>query len=247
MEGSFVAGRSVLLRRHPQWDARSLLRSAAWAWLLCLVPFAGHSAPPTFEVVYVESQDRACASSRSYDIKDDWVRELNDVLPGFRGLWSEKGAAMFHVVASLTHRPIEPFVVPVRLTLCDTPSQSFSGPSVNMRFALRSFTKSPVPLRYKVDVAFHESLHGFVAQYAPRGSPLLVSRRSESQCVVNHLHLLALQKAVLLAIGDDAALQQLIAIDSQLPSGCYKRAWALVNETDDTYKQYVADLKNRNP
>ena len=37
-------------------------------------------------------------------------------------------------------------------------------------------------------------------------------------------------------------LAQVIAIDSQLPSGCYKGAWELVNETEGTYKQYVSEL-----
>jgi len=210
--------------------------------LLFLVPLAGHAERSTFEVIYAESEDRACASSRGYDIKAEWVRELNEVLPSFRSLWREKGAAMFDALASLTHRPNDAFVAPVRLTLCDMPSQSFGGPSVNMRFALRSFTTSPVSLRYKVDTAFHESLHGFVVQHAPRRSALVNAHRAESQCVLNHLHLLALQKAVLLAIGDEAALQQVVSIDSQLPSGCYKRAWALVNESDSAYKQYVAEL-----
>jgi hypothetical protein len=137
---------------------------------------------------------------------------------------------------------VEAFIVPVRLTLCDTPSQSFNGPSVNMRFALRSFTAKPVPLRYKVDTAFHESLHAFITKYTPSDSALLAARKSESPCVLNHLHLLALQKAVLLSLGDAAALEQVIAIDSTLPSGCNKRAWAIVNEADGAYKAYVAEL-----
>ena len=168
---------------------------APLAFALCLLPVACAAEPASFEVLYVEAKDRSCATLRGYDIKAEWVNELNDVLPAFRDEWKTKGAAMFDAVRSLTHRPAEPFAAPVRLSLCDTPSQSFSGPSVNMRYALRSFTASPVPLRYKIDTAFHESLHGFVSKYAPRRSPLLASHRAESSCVLNHLHLLALQPA----------------------------------------------------
>jgi len=213
--------------------------------LLSLLPSVGSAAPASFEVVYAEAQDRACAATRGYEIKDEWIKELNAALPEFRALWGAQGAAMFDAAAALTHRQTEPFVAPVRLTLCDTPSQSFSGPSVNMRFALRSFSASPVPLRYKVDTAFHESLHPFVGRYAPQDSPLLAAHRSEPACVLNHLHLLALQKAVLLAVGETDALQQVIAIDSQLPSGCYRRAWSLVNESEGTYQLYVAELVSR--
>lgn len=219
---------------------------AALALVLCLLPWVCAAGPASFELVYDEAQDRSCATSRGYDIKLEWVEELSDVLPRIRDLWKTKGPAMFDAVTALTRRSTDAFVVPVRLGLCDTPSQSFSGPSVNMRYALRSFTTSPVSLRYKVDTAFHESLHGFVDQYAPRRSPLLASHRSEPACVLNHLHLLALQKAVLVAIGDAAALEQVVAVDSQLPSGCYKRAWFLVNETDITYKYYVAELATAN-
>ena len=218
---------------------------AMLALLPALIPSPGFAQQAGFDVVYAEAQDRACAATRGYEIKDAWVEELTAALPGFRALWSAKGAAMFDAAAALTHRPAEPAVMPVRLTLCDTPSQSFSGPSVNMRFALRSFSASPVPLRYKVDTAFHESLHPFVGRYVPQDSPLLAAHRSEPACVLNHLHLLALQKAVLLTVGDADALQQVIAIDAQLPSGCYRRAWSLVNESEGTFRLYVAELALR--
>ena len=111
-----------------------------------------------------------------------------------------------------------------------------------MRYALHSFTASPVPLRYKMDTVFHEMLHEFVGRNAPQTSAMLEAHSSESLCVRNHLHLLALQKAVLVTTGDATALEQVIAIDSSLPSGCYKRAWALVNDTASTYQSFVAEL-----
>lgn len=112
-----------------------------------------------------------------------------------------------------------------------------------MRFALRSFTAQAVPLRYKADTAFHESLHAFMLEFVPRSSKLLARHKTESTCVLNHLHLLALQKAVLLTLGEPSVLEQVVALDSSLPSGCYKRAWALVNETNGTYQEYVAELR----
>ena len=221
------------------------LRTLATATLACVLFLIAPISPAwsaSFTVIYDESRDQACSTARGYPIKDDWVRELKAVLPELQELWKNKAPALFDAAAALTRRQTEPLVEPVTLTLCDTPSQSFSGPSVNMRFALRSFTPQPVALRYKVDTAFHESLHAFTSRYVPRESKLLAQHRSESACVLNHLHLLALQKAVLLAVGDAAALEQVVAIDSLLPSGCYKRAWSLVNETSDAYKAYVTEF-----
>jgi hypothetical protein len=219
-----------------------MTRTAALACVLFLMTPINAAQSATFAVIYDESRDQACGAARGYAIKDGWVRELKAILPPFQELWKNKAPALFDAAAALTRRQTEPFVAPVTLTLCDTPSQSFSGPSVNMRFALRSFTAQPVPLRYKADTAFHESLHAFTSRHVPRESKLLAQHRSESACVLNHLHLLALQKAVLLAVGDAVALEQVVAIDSLLPSGCYKRAWSLVNETSDAYKTYVAEL-----
>src|SRR5262245_2276294 len=219
-----------------------MYRTTVLACVLSVLPAVSPARSVSFEVIYDESRDQLCGSTRGYAIKDEWVRELKGVLPGFRDLWRNQAPAMFDAAAAITRRQTDAFIEPIILTLCDTPSRSSSGPSVNMRFALRSFTTQAVPLRYKVDTAFHESLHAFTSRYVPHESKLLARHRSESDCVRNHLHLLALQKAVLLSVGDAAALEQVIAIDSSLPSGCYKRAWSLVNETSDTYNAYVAEL-----
>src|SRR5262249_30096594 len=106
-------------------------RVATLACLLCLLGRLGAAESPTLEVAYDEPQDRACAKSRGYAIKDEWVAELNQILPAFRAQWNAKGPAMFAAVTSLTHRPIDQYIERVQLTLCDTPSESFSGPSVN--------------------------------------------------------------------------------------------------------------------
>jgi len=51
-----------------------------------------------------------------------------------------------------------------------------------------------------------------------------------------------LQKAVLLRLNEPDALKEVIAVDSVLPGGYYKRAWELVNATNTEYLKYVAEL-----
>lgn len=116
------------------------------------------------------------------------------------------------------------------------------GISIYMRYALKSFTSPPVSMRYKVDTLFHELLHVLLANHPIEKSALLTKHVSESECTRNHLHLLALQKAVLLRLQEPEALQEVVTVNGQLPGGCYKRAWALVNVTDREYLQYVAEL-----
>jgi hypothetical protein len=210
--------------------------------LLCLalcVPTGTSAQSNPIELVYSEHLDEQCSAAA---IKAEWVAELHSRLPEFRSVWEAVGPSMLSAVTVLTGRSIEPRPRRVLLTLCDSPSQAVFGLSVNMRFALRSFTAQPVPLRYKADTVFHEILHDFVSRQTPSDSALLSLHKSESRCVRNHLHLLALQKAVLLSLGESEAFAQVVSIDGQLPSGCYKRAWALVNESENMYKQYVAEL-----
>jgi hypothetical protein len=211
-------------------------RLSSLLWLALCSPISGTARPIPVDLVYSEHSDEQCSA------KAEWVAELQLRLPEFRSMWEAVGPQMLHTVAALTGKSVDPRPRRVLLTLCNSPSQAVFGLSVNMRFALRSFTAEPVPLRYKVDTVFHEILHDFVSQHTPRSSPLLSLHKSESQCVRNHLHLLSLQKAVLLSLGQSEALAQVVSIDSQLPSGCYKRAWSLINESENVYEQYVAEL-----
>ena len=174
-------------------------------------------------------------------VQAEWANELNERLPEFAKLWESISPTLIEAVSVNTKKPFSPPKT-VHLTLTDQPSNSFLGITVNMRYALRSFTAAPVPMRYKIDTVFHEALHEFVWRYTPKASPLLAQHASEPMCVRNHLHLLALQKSALLYTKDLAALEQVVALDSQLPSGCYKRAWSLVDATPSTYLKYVEEL-----
>ena len=199
------------------------------------------ASEPAVKLTYDETADEQCAASQHSPIKPEWKNELEAQLPMMRALWEAVEPNMAQAVTAITNKPFAP-EGQIHLTLCNIPSNALNGITVNMRYALWSFAETPVPLRYKVDIAFHELLHDFLSRNVPAGSPLLVSHASEPSCVRNHLHLLSLQKAVLLRIDDPNSLAQVISIDSQLPTGCYKRAWSLVNSTQDAYRQYVAEL-----
>lgn len=208
----------------------------ATATLLLLAATAASAAELASSTQFVYDQ-----AAEGQSIQPEWSKELSERLPEVAALWESIGPALVEAVNITTKKPFSAPKV-VHLTLTEQPSNSFFGVTVNMRYALRSFTTKPVPMRYKVDTIFHEALHEFVYRNTPAGSELISQHSSEPMCVRNHLHLLALQKAALLYIKDNEALEQVMTIDSQLPSGCYKRAWSLVNATPSTYRQYVAEL-----
>jgi hypothetical protein len=161
----------------------------------------------------------------------------------FEKLWEGEGRRLLETTEAITGKTFPPQEITVRLTLCDIPSET-TGTNIviNMRFALKSFTPSPVSMRYKVETLFHELLHVFLTQHPVRDSSLLKEQAAEPERTRDHLHLLALQKAVLLKLHEPEVLRETIAVDSELPGGYYKRAWEIVNKTDTEYLKYVAEI-----
>ena len=218
------------------------MRSPIVLTLLLICASQAEAGQPSVTVAYSPSMDAACSMVRGGTIKDEWKAELAARKPEFETLWAGIGPKLIGAAEEITGRPFPSEQVTAHLTLCNLPSQSIVGISVNMRYALKSYISPAVPMRYKVDTLFHELLHVFLASHPIESSQHLAWQGAEPECVRKHLHLLALQKAILLKLQQPEALQDVISIDGQLPGGCYKRAWILVNATDTEYLKYVAEL-----
>lgn len=214
--------------------------------ILVLLGLAACQSPqgePSITIAYSPRLDAACSLFRHGKIEQKWVDELTTRKSEFDALWNAVGPRLLAATSKVTGKSFPSGSLRARLTLCNVPSQSMLGTSVNMRYALKSFTASPVPMRYKVDTLYHELLHEYLAEHPVKQSALLERHASEPQRVRDHLHLLALQKAVLFDLGEHGAFTDVIAIDRQLPAGHYKRAWEIVNATEGTYLEYVAELR----
>ena len=223
---------------------RSAWRVSAFALLvIVLVAAVATRADDGIAVTYSPRIDAICSSFRGPAIKEEWKAELASRLDEYRGLWNTVGPRLLGQAEAITGLR-RPAAETVRLTLCNVPSQSIFGISVNMRFALRSYTPAPVPLRYKVDTQFHELLHNMLDGHVPSTSHMLARHPDASQCVRSHLHLLALQKGVLLAQQERAALADVVRLDSSLPNDCYKTAWNIVNSSESEYLLYIAEIRN---
>ncbi|MBK8185775.1 MAG: hypothetical protein IPK77_00085 [Cellvibrio sp.] len=201
-----------------------------------------YAATPEIDIEYSPTFDSICSLVKGGNIKDEWKKELVQRQPELEVLWESIGPTLIASVEEITGNTFPDDEQTVRLTLCELPSQSFFGISVNMRYALSSFTDAPVPLRYKADTIFHELLHKFIAEHHLKDSHLLKAHSNEPERTRDHLHLLALQKAVLLKLNAIDELADVIRIDSQLPGGYYKRAWEIINATDTEYLKYVAEF-----
>jgi hypothetical protein len=225
-------------------EAMPILKTVLVAILLGGSQLA-QAVPPRVQVEYSPGQDTLCSLLPGSAIRDSWKTELLARQGEFVALWEAEGPRLLAAAERLSGRVFPAQEVTAQLTLCNTPSESSPGSgrvTVNMRFALASFTASPVSMRYKADTLFHEMLHILLAAQPVRNSVLLEQHASEPARVRNHLHLLALQKAVLLELKQPEVLKEVVAIDSQLPGGYYKRAWEIVNASDGEYLKYVGEL-----
>lgn len=229
-------------RRAFDWRIR-LLAAALLCGLSAVVP-AAPPGPTAFEVSIAHSRpvDHACSAIRRYPIAPAWQEELDGRLPAFQEVWQLEGRPalerMFELTGGRLHGTYR-----VRLTLCDLPSSSLFGTSVNMRHALRAFTDAPVSLRYKVAVMNHELLHRLLGDVDLKGSRMLALHASEPARVRRHLHLFALTKAALIDLRHEGTLRELVGIDSSLPANDSRRAWQIINERPDTYIAYVNELR----
>ena len=201
-----------------------------------------NAGQPTITIEYNQNFDSVCSFFRGGTIKEEWKAELVLRQREFEDLWKSVAPKMIEAREQITKKPFPDKHFNARLTLCDLPSQSLLGIGINMRYALKSFTQTPVPMRYKVNTLFHELLHKFLAEYPVKDSLLLKQHNSESERTKDHLHLFALQKAVFIKLNETDALKEQINIDSQLPAGDYKRAWEIINTTDDEYLKYIAEI-----
>jgi hypothetical protein len=223
---------------------RVIRNTLSLAALLCFV-CSSQATLLRVKVEYSPGQDSSCSVLPGNSVKEEWKAELLARQSEFVQLWESEGPRLLATTEAISGKNFALQEITARLTLCNSPSESFPQAdrvTINMRYALGSITQSPVPLRYKVDTLFHELLHVFLAQHPIKNSVFLQQHAAEPERVRDHLHLLALQKAVLLKLNEGDALRDVVAIDSALPGGYYKRAWELVNATDSEYLKYVAEL-----
>ncbi len=214
-----------------------------FASLFLLSASAAYAVPPTVTITHSDGFDGFCSLFVTTGIQPEWKTELAALQPDFLAQWSALGVPLLQAAEEVTGQQFSKKEISARLSLCDVPPDSRFGYIVNMRHALKSFTLTPAPLRYEVNVLAHQILHEFLSEHPANNSALLKQYQAEPERVRNHLHVFALQKAALLKLGKSDVLAEVIRLDGQLPGGAYQRAWELVNLTDTEFERYIAELR----
>ena len=211
-----------------------------WVFVVLMVSVFSCGQAEGIQMDYSPTLDSICSVFSGPGIEDSWKTELDSVLPEFENAWGTLGVQLVSGSEEVIKKKID-LNFTAHLTLCNTPSRSLPV-ILNMRYALTSFTDSPVPLRVKVGTLHHEILHREVDDLVPDASQLMAEYADEHKRVRGHLHLLAVQKATYLKLGLKDELAEVIDIDSQLPNGYYQRAWEIVNAEPQRYQQFLAEL-----
>jgi hypothetical protein len=196
---------------------------------------------PKETIFYAAMFDNVCMNKTSYKISPIWVSESKNKLGAWRDSWNQQGQQLLKTTIQLVGIPFKEKNFQVSLSLCSFPSMS-APLIVNARYALASFTKKPISNDVFISTIYHEILHNYIDQFLADSTPLLKKYKSESKGVLNHLHLLALEKAVYIQLGWQSKLKIIIEKDQSLPNHDYKRAWEIVN-SEESYLSFIEELK----
>ena len=102
-------------------------------------------------------------------------------------------------------------------------------------------TNKPISDYVFISTIYHEILHNYIDSFLPKNTPLLIKYKNEPPGVLNHLHLLALEKTIYLQLGWKSKLNEIIKKDESLPNEDYKRAWEIINKNESSEK-FVSEL-----
>ena len=209
---------------------------------LCLpwsVPSSSQGYPEiTFEYSYVPF-DRACAEVAEYEIKPEWIEELNSRMDVFRQLWKERGPRLLALTVKETGIPFRQKEMQATMTLCRFPSMSLPLLLNVRRYMATATDDNPRAMPMFVALVFHELLHTYVFEHL-EASALLDKYEAEPFSVKSHVHLMALLKNAYLQLGYEEELHDIIELDSTI-GPIYARAWEIVNELED-HRAFVEEF-----
>jgi hypothetical protein len=158
--------------------------------------------------------------------------------PEFQRQWDREGtrylaAALQEVRLAYPYREVQ-----VTLTVCPIPSMG-DPLVVNVRPYLTDPQNSNPPWRFALTV-FHELMHTYVRPVT-NTSALRRKYASEPLQTVNHLHVLALEKLVLVKLEQSEKLREVDEFYRMRATGAYRRAWEIVNK--ESHESFVREMK----
>lgn len=204
-------------------------------------------ALPVVDIIYPPVGtifDRTCASFMAKgEVPPEMIKTAGETKPRLQAEWNQRGTrylatAMQEIGAPYPYREIQ-----ATLTVCAVPTMS-SPLMINVRDYLPG-AAHPSPDENFSEALFHELMHHYVS--ALTGSSALKKKyASEPLVVLNHLHVIALEKMVLARLGETKELKLVEQEYLSSPSPGYKRAWEIVSDLGpDPFLQELKDATKK--
>ena len=195
------------------------------------------------EYQYASVFDRWCTKQNRTVISNDERKELFSKFNEFQNEWDTIGPKLVAAVSKILKKDFKQKEMIAAIFLCKkTPSMSMPL-LINGNWFAKG--KDSIPSHMITALTFHELLHTFLDDnYSLLLSTSLIARyqrQGESNRVLGHLHLMAIQKMVYLSLGMKDRLNEVIDLESSFSNGGYKRAWEIINK--DGYLPFIGELK----
>lgn len=201
---------------------------------------------PTITLVYTRGGtpfDQGCGWLMNKPALQKDMDEAFQRLNEFQLLWDKDGTTYLQTAIQEIGVSFPYKEMLATLTVCDMPSVS-----TPLIFSIKQFLSSSPnqrPVSTIPMLLFHEVMHTYPHPVYTT-SALRKKYASETNGVLNHLHLMALEKFVLTKLNKTEVLQWLDDQYRNLSRGDLKRAWEIVNDIEG-YEVLLKELKSMKP
>jgi len=183
--------------------------------------------------------DRFCKSDLGITVDAAKMQEAVQRRGQFQEQWNAEGPSYMNTALTEIGLDFPYREVQATLTVC-LPASTSVPLLVDVKPFLRSAEK-PDPAWEFSEVVFHELMHLYVSPVFGT-SALMRKYRSELPTTKYHLHVMAIEKLVLLKLNRADALK-VIDHDYRFgPDPAYKRAWEIVNDIEN-YQSFIDELR----
>jgi len=186
--------------------------------------------------------DKTCGTFLKNDsVTPDLVSAAGKLRPELEREWAREGPQYLAVALNEIGAPCPYDKMQASLTVCPVGTMS-TQLIVNVRQYLPN-AAHPAPAGDFSEKLFHELMHHYVSAIVAESS-LRRKYTAEPPVVLNHLHVMALEKLVLLKLGKGSELRFLDEeYRTDPPPGNYRRAWEIVSGIEG-YEAFIKDLRN---
>jgi hypothetical protein len=198
---------------------------------------------PAVDILYPQAGtifDRTCSSFMAKsEVTPEIIKAAAELRPRLQAEWSRHGTRYVSAALEEIGAPFPYSEMQATLTVCSVSTMS-TPLIINVRKYLPGAVR-PAPQEDFSEALFHELMHHYAGSLTA-DSALKKKFASESLVVLNHLHVVALEKAVLSKLGETDELKLVEQEYRTSPSPGYKRAWEIVSEIGPD--AFIEELKD---